>query len=1307
MYLVKRSILRNGLKCRWQQHQQQQQQICGLKFSATATSAAAAAATASVIQPPSITPLHQQFLNPLRDSKVDTEKVRSTLRNHRIATTSFQNLNPQLYRLPENEKGESDFFTSTKDDIHRHPFQRETDYLKGMLVSFSNEQFYEQSFRILKSLAKLVNAEELTQIANSSLQLIANESSVTFEKLEKIAKDMQKQCDFKPDQRTQAVFLGKLLAENKNPDKFLNKLDESKSIRSVLENSDVIGADNMYKVFDSEVINQSCVPQELVEVYKQYKLQKESGSVAEDTVKLQSKESIDMLKKRNVAELDAVDSFGMQVVRHSLLGLDPDPSAALLFAKEVEKIVEDLDEDVKSEINSGKLDYYEIYNKLETAEQKKQFNRALDEFNHDRQRQIEVRGMEGAREKWKHDFEEATKRGDLNMSKGLNAKCYEWFQELMPLIKREQDLCRDLINGDKSAKQGSTEDARERALYAPYLIQVPAERAAVITILDVLRQHAANTSNKGMRISQTMAGVGKSFEAESKVSKLAKKDAKLFASKKFAGSTQLQRVIRKSLEKQDDKGLVWDPLIRSKIGGVLLSFLMSSAKVKVTRDVDGKKESAIHPAFFHSVTVNSGSKSGMFNIHSEVRKVLSGNQFSDTIMPQSMPMLVEPKPWSSYYGGGSLYSEESLIRLKESPETSAYVKAAAKRGNLTEVFDGLNVLGSTPWTMNRKIFDVVSHYWNTGEEYLTIPPVSDQANLPARPETMDPRQIFEYDKAFNKAAREFASNRSRRCDYNYKLEIARAYLGEKLYFPCNLDFRGRAYPITPFLNHLGGDITRSLFLFWDGKELGKRGLEWLKVQLANVYGIDKAPLSERIQFVEERLEDAIKSAEDPYNNKWWTKAEKPWQALSVCFELAEAYKLEDPTKFVSHLPVHQDGTCNGLQHYAALGGDVEGATQVNMMPRDRPQDVYTFVANLVEERLRVAAAEGNEHAKFLQGKIKRKVVKQTVMTNVYGVTYVGALQQIKKQILQYFDEGEDVAPKLNYLTVLVFASIRELFENAHLIQDWLAEAARRISRSVSIDYSDDNTNGREIHSSSVIWTSPLGLPCVQPYRHKKLIAVKTLVQDISVTTPTGVTSVDSRKQVAGFPPNFIHSLDASHMLMTASACGRHGLHFASVHDSFWTHASDVDTMNTLLRQEFVKLHSRNLVEELKDEFMERYQNTYYFVDIPTNTEAAHKIRTLRKQWALELKRAVKISDELYMERKRLELLNSSNPDEVKAGEEMVTTISLANEYDVESMRAPKKGHNTTPVLSPLKFPDVPKKGDYNVASVEDSLYFFS
>lgn len=95
-------------------------------------------------------------------------------------------------------------------------------------------------------------------------------------------------------------------------------------------------------------------------------------------------------------------------------------------------------------------------------------------------------------------------------------------------------------------------------------------------------------------------------------------------------------------------------------------------------------------------------------------------------------------------------------------------------------------------------------------------------------------------------------------------------------------------------------------------------------------------------------------------------------------ELRDALDSPNPLEFVSTLPVHQDGTCNGLQHYAALGGDQKGAQQVNLDVADRPADVYTHVAEMVKEQLRKDIEAGNETAKKLDGKITRKVVKQTV-----------------------------------------------------------------------------------------------------------------------------------------------------------------------------------------------------------------------------------------------------------------------------------------------------------------------------------------
>ena len=198
------------------------------------------------------------------------------------------------------------------------------------------------------------------------------------------------------------------------------------------------------------------------------------------------------------------------------------------------------------------------------------------------------------------------------------------------------------------------------------------------------------------------------------------------------------------------------------------------------------------------------------------------------------------------------------------------------------------------------------------------------------------------------------------------------FLGDTFYLTHDLDFCGHAYQIPPHL-------SRDLLVFDEAKPLGERELRWLKIHLANLYGYDKATFDERVAFVDARMEEIRDSAKNPLDGRgWWQKADDPWQCLSTCMQLVNALDSPDPLAYECPLPVHQDGTCNGLQHYAALGGDSQGARQVNLDVAERPSDVYTYVAQMVEEAIKRDLEEGNEFAKLLAGKISRKVVKQTV-----------------------------------------------------------------------------------------------------------------------------------------------------------------------------------------------------------------------------------------------------------------------------------------------------------------------------------------
>lgn len=128
------------------------------------------------------------------------------------------------------------------------------------------------------------------------------------------------------------------------------------------------------------------------------------------------------------------------------------------------------------------------------------------------------------------------------------------------------------------------------------------------------------------------------------------------------------------------------------------------------------------------------------------------------------------------------------------------------------------------------------------------------------------------------------------------------------FYPHNLDFRGRAYPMHPYLNHLGSDLCRGVLEFAEGRLLGKSGLRWLKIHLANLFagGVDKLSYEGRVAFTENHLEDIFDSADRPLEGRrWWLSAEDPLQCLATCINLSEALRSPSPESTISHIPVHQ------------------------------------------------------------------------------------------------------------------------------------------------------------------------------------------------------------------------------------------------------------------------------------------------------------------------------------------------------------------------------------------------------------------
>uniref|UniRef100_A0A672HR35 DNA-directed RNA polymerase n=1 Tax=Salarias fasciatus TaxID=181472 RepID=A0A672HR35_SALFA len=625
----------------------------------------------------------------------------------------------------------------------------------------------------------------------------------------------------------------------------------------------------------------------------------------------------------------------------------------------------------------------------------------------------------------------------------------------------------------------------------------------------------------------------------------------------------------------------WPYIVTLELGTYLVDLMVKN--LKINSDIlNPAFERKLIPILYHMYTFRSTRQIGFIKPHPILTQMQQeATETKLTFDSYVMPMMCPPVPWTTVKFGAYLLTPTKLMRTVDG--ATQHELLLEKCQNLHAVFDSLNQLGNCAWRINKPLLDIIISIFNDrGSDKLDIPPPLSEAPKIPHFNPQDPNytasQKAQLKREVINAKKKCSEMHSLRMDALYKLSIAHHMRDEIFWFPHNMDFRGRTYPCPPYFNHLGSDVTRAILVFAEGKPLGPKGLDWLKIHLVNLTGLKKrSSLQGRLEYANTIIDDILDSADKPLTGKkWWMNADEPWQALACCMEIANAVRAPDPAKFISHFPVHQDGSCNGLQHYAALGRDVIGARSVNLMPCELPQDVYSGVAQQVEAFRARDAESGLMIAKVLEGFISRKVVKQTVMTVVYGVTRYGGRLQIEKR-LKEIDEfpKEYIWDASHYLVRQVFSGLKEMFTGTREIQDWLTESARLISKC----------------GHTVEWVTPLGLPIIQPYhrtRNQVVIFHYILIFVYAWAFMSFLRRPDTVKQKNAFPPNFIHSLDSTHMMLTALHCYSAGLTFVSVHDCFWTHAITVDIMNKVCREQFVALHSQPILQELSNFLLQKY-----------------------------------------------------------------------------------------------------------------------
>lgn len=494
----------------------------------------------------------------------------------------------------------------------------------------------------------------------------------------------------------------------------------------------------------------------------------------------------------------------------------------------------------------------------------------------------------------------------------------------------------------------------------------------------------------------------------------------------------------------------------------------------------------------------------------------------------------------------------------------------------------MNALQNTAWTINQRVLEVMDNLWDERSTCGAVPSADDEP-LPVKPhwlvdgvtkETMTPEQLSEFRdwKSECVVVRDRNSRAvGKRLSFLMMLNVARKFSHKEFHYAYQLDWRGRAYPVGLYLQPQGDDFQRGLLEFATTCPINtKEAADWLLIHGAGLWGKDKISFEERCAWVESNSEAILACAEDPYSNRFWMDADKPWQALAFCFDYAgfKAHGLG----YESALPVQMDGTCNGLQNFSAMLLDPIGGSAVNLVPAERPQDIYQQVADIVTKRVEEAAKEGNDLALMWVGNVKRAVVKRPVMTLAYGARKFGFTDQVFQDTVKPWRQHEpETYPfggkgfeAAQYMGALIWDAVGEVVVAARTAMDWLQEAARIVSKL-----------GLPIN-----WTAPSGFLVQQNYRHRDMKSIEMQFQKvrISLSVDRGSEKLDQKKQASGISPNFVHSLDAAHMTRTICASTYAGVEaFSFIHDSYGTHAGNCAALATILREEFVTMYSEACV----------------------------------------------------------------------------------------------------------------------------------
>jgi len=514
---------------------------------------------------------------------------------------------------------------------------------------------------------------------------------------------------------------------------------------------------------------------------------------------------------------------------------------------------------------------------------------------------------------------------------------------------------------------------------------------------------------------------------------------------------------------------------------------------------------------------------------------------AELFAPLAYPMLIEPNDWQIDRPGGYLLNEVMRGHDMVRRGTDHCIQGETP-------IEFLNKIQKVAYKLNPFVVGVAKDLERLERQVGKFLPIIHY-DLPPKP--VDIAENKESRKQYRRAAaavRDLQSQEEKRsCRTRKTMEAVNRFKNiDKFYIPWSFDYRGRAYPIPSFLTPQDTDFGKSLLMFAEASFMTPEAEEWLAFQVATTYGLDKAPMRERLEWVKNNTHLISCVASDPISHiHEWEVADEPWQFLAACDEYYHCVLKCD--RHETRAMIATDATCSGLQILAGLARDRSTAKLVNVLPSDRPQDAYKVVANTAAPNC----------PKSIQPYMDRKTVKRVVMTVPYNAKPFSNRGYIKDALKE---KGVEIdKDDLTKTVTAVRNAMDEIVPGPMAVMSWIeSEVAKAIKRGVQ----------------QLRWVTPSGFVVNQRIMKAKIEQLNLqLLGRCRVNVAVGETeTVDRNRHKAATAPNLIHSLDASLLHLSAL---RFDAPIALIHDSVLCRATDMSSLGAIVRETYMHLFAEH------------------------------------------------------------------------------------------------------------------------------------